>query len=244
MPPQMRAFATSYSRSSARRVVAVAQAGQARDREVDLVRAEERRDHEPRCGRDARVRARVLGMVRRAREQRCPAGIADGRVVAVGVARADRRDRPPERVVVLRVEAGDEGVGIGHRDHRHEPRRVADVQLRGRGRTCGTSHAPAAPAPPPRTGRPASARCVRVVLVLEPISLTSLYSLAHFLLSSVGRAAGPELVGRVEAERPHRARGTGRSAASAPSGARRPGSAGSAACRSPAPGSRRPNAGR
>ena len=85
----------------------------------------------------------------------------------------DGGDRPPERVVVLGVEAGDERVGVGHGHHRHEPRRVHDVQavveheLAERA-VCLLDRGSAQK----RAASVCSA--VRVVLVLEPISLTSL----------------------------------------------------------------------
>ena len=83
----------------------------------------------PPDGRDARVGARVLRVVRGAGKQRRPRRVTDRPLVAVGVAGADRRHRPPEGVVVLGVEAGDQGVGVRHRDHRHEPRGLHDVEL-------------------------------------------------------------------------------------------------------------------
>ena len=68
-------------------------------------------------------------MVRCARQQCRPRRVGDGGVVAVGVTGSDGGDRPPQRVGVLGVEAGDEGVGVGHRPHRVEPCRVDDVEL-------------------------------------------------------------------------------------------------------------------
>ena len=79
MPPQMRAFVTSSLELVDSVVVTVAEAGEARDREVDLLRAEELGDRERPGGRDARVRARVLRVVRRPVEQYRPGRIADGR---------------------------------------------------------------------------------------------------------------------------------------------------------------------
>ena len=61
------------------------------------------------------MRAGVLGVHRRF-DERSPGGIALGRVASVPVAIADRGDRPPESVVILGVEDGDDGVvhRLGH----------------------------------------------------------------------------------------------------------------------------------
>ena len=76
-------------------------------------------------------------------------------------------------VVVLRIEAGDEAVGVRHRDHRHEPRRIADVEavvetnLRNEPCACCTGAS--------AQNRAATVcSAVRLVLVLDPSSFTSL----------------------------------------------------------------------
>src|SRR6476469_725140 len=66
--------------------VTVAETGQARDGEVDLLRAQESGDDASPSRSDAGVRARVFRMVRRRRKQRRPQGVAYGRLVAVGIA--------------------------------------------------------------------------------------------------------------------------------------------------------------
>ena len=78
--------------------------------------------------------ARVLGMHRRLDERR-PARLGDGGVVAVDVAVADRRDRPPELVVVLGLEDADQRVVHRLRHRRVQPgvlRHVATRRLRHR----------------------------------------------------------------------------------------------------------------
>ena len=171
-------------------------------------------------------------------EQRRPRGIAHGRLVAVRVAGADRGDRPPERVVVLRVEAGDESVGVGHGDHRHEPCRLDDVQIvvedeLAEGAMC-LLHRGLRPEPGcqrllggPRRARARADLLDLVVLACPPLAVER------------RRSVRPELVGGLEAERPHQPEvGADRRRRRRREPDAR-GSAGSAACRSPAPGSRR-----
>ncbi len=77
----------------------------------------------------------------RRRVERRPAGIAFGPIVAVHVAVADRRHRPPEIVGELRVPVGDEGVGDAHVEQREQARAVGQAELPGLGE-------------PPRRGLP------------------------------------------------------------------------------------------
>ena len=173
MPPQMRALLTSYDQIPDVGVVTIAEAGQAGDGEVDRSGAEEPGDDMSAGRGDARVGARVLGVVRCRWEQRRPRRVPDGCVVAVGVAGADGGDRPPERVGVLGVEAGDEGVGVGDRAHRHEPCGVDDVEV-------VVDHEPAERASGLLDGwfgpEPGGQRLLGGAgrLVVEPIALTSL----------------------------------------------------------------------
>ena len=77
-------------------------------------------------GREAAVLGRVLGVARH-RQQRLP-GRVGGRVgVAVLVGVPDRRDRPPELVEELRVEAGDPRVGRDDLAHREQVRGVDEI---------------------------------------------------------------------------------------------------------------------
>ena len=93
--------------------------------------------------------ARVLGMHRRLDERR-PARLGDGGVVAVDVAVADRRDRTPELVVVLGLEDADQRVVHRLRHRRVQPGVLRHVATR-------------LPAPPtaPRRGRSPAASTPR-----------------------------------------------------------------------------------
>src|SRR4051794_2785264 len=70
-------------------------------------------DASRRAGIDAGLR-RILRMHWRCVERQ-PARVALGRLVAVLVAIADRRDRPPEIVLELRVPIDDKAIGESHR---------------------------------------------------------------------------------------------------------------------------------
>ncbi len=108
----------------------------------------------------------------------------------------------PERVLILGVETGDEGVGVRHGHHPHEPRRVHHVQ-------CVIQHEPAERAAclldrwlSPEPGRqrllvgPARTRAradqLRLVVVTDPPPAVERR-----------RRSRPELIGGLEAERPH-----------------------------------------
>ena len=99
---------------------------------LDLRRLQDRLEHGDDGRGDAAVRTRVLRVVRR-RQERRPRGVHVGRCVAIGVRRADRRHRAPQEVVVLRLHAGDAGVGRDHGAHRQQPRRVVQVEAVRRG---------------------------------------------------------------------------------------------------------------
>ena len=172
-------------------VVTVAEARQAGDGEVDVLGAQELGDHATARRREARVRARVLGVIRRSGQERRPRVVVERGIVAVGVAGPDRGDRPPELEVVLGVEARDERVGVGDLDHRHEPGRLHDVQLvvEHELAECVVRLLDGRLPPEPRRHRLLGAAHA-LGRVLEPISFTSLYSRAHFLLPSAGGPSG------------------------------------------------------
>ena len=129
MPPQMRALLTSYSRSPT-----VAKWRSPRPVRLGTVKSIHgvRRNlamTRPPAGVMHECALGYSGWFGVPASSGAHAGSATRGVVAVGVAGSDGGDRPPQRVGVLGVEAGDEGVGVGHRPHRVEPGRVDDVEL-------------------------------------------------------------------------------------------------------------------
>src|SRR5215468_2370181 len=111
----------------------------ARDREADLITEDSGKRHGGRAAEGAlrrrivRDRGRVLMAV--------PGRIADGGIVAIVVALANRRDGAPEVVHVADLEAGD--IGIRHREihEREKPRGVPGIEI------LGPSDGPSDPVP-------------------------------------------------------------------------------------------------
>ena len=216
MPPQMRALPTSYCRSST-----VAKWRSPRPVRLGTVKSiccvpRNLAMTRPPAGVMQEWALGYSGWFGVAGSSGDQAGSPTVAAVAVRVAGADRGDRPPERVVVLRVEAGDEGVGVGHGDHRHEPCRLDDVQLVVEDelaeRATGLLHRGLRPEPGgqgllggPRRARARADLLDLVVLACPPLA------------AQLRRSVRPELVGGVEAERLHepevgadRRRGRGR----------------------------------
>ena len=131
-------------------------------------------------------------------------GIAHRRIVAVGVAGADRGDRPPEGVVVLRVEAGDEGIGVVtetiamNRDAATMSSSWSRTNLRKEPCACWTGGSAQNRAASGLLGGPRRARARAELLDLVVVACPA-------PAVERRRSVGPELVGRVEAERPHQA---------------------------------------
>ena len=78
------------------------------------------------AGGEAAVLGRIFGMARHP-EQRLPCRVGRRVGIAVLVGVPDRRDRAPELVEELRVEAGDPRVGRDDLSHREQMRRVDEI---------------------------------------------------------------------------------------------------------------------
>ena len=100
----------------------------AREREAEVLRAEEALQRFRRGARHAAVRGRIFRMRRRPHVRK-PGGVGCGVRIVVGVRVLDRRDRPPEIEVIFRIEARDDGIGMHDVHQRVEPRTLDERQV-------------------------------------------------------------------------------------------------------------------
>ena len=100
----------------------------ARHREVEFIGSEKELQDRREGAREV-VGTRRIVRIRRCVKQRIPAGIADRPRVAVVVALANGRDRPPEVEVKLRLPTSDCRIGRREVREREEPGAVTDIQL-------------------------------------------------------------------------------------------------------------------
>src|SRR5229473_5716817 len=147
------------------------------------------------------MRARIFG-VHRGVGDRLPGCVTISGRVAIRIAVTNRRDRPPEVVMVLGVQHGDDRVAEPNRHQRHEPRAVDDAHL-----LCGHELAYEGVIGHRWTDEPEPGRLGLLGGSLRAVLATVVFELVvigcPFLALQRNRRAGPKLGSLGHHERPH-----------------------------------------